>query len=123
MSHHPRALVVDADENILSAFEDFFRGEHCAMLSSSGPEDALRILAGTAVNLVIADVTPERESGLALCRKLKETRPQTNVIVITGYPNVIAEADARSSGADFYFLKPLELDDLRVAVRRCLRGT
>jgi DNA-binding response OmpR family regulator len=122
MTHRPRALVLDDDENILSAFQDFFRREHCAMLSSSDPEEAFRTLAGTAVNLVIADLRVEREQGLALCRRIRVVRPHVPLIIITGYPNLVSEEDARSAGADFYFLKPLELDALRLAVRKCLRG-
>lgn len=122
MPHQLRALVVDDDSNILSAFEDFFRKEHCAMLSASGAEEALRALAGAEVNLVITDIEMPWESGVDLCKKLKASRPNLPVIVITGYPNLIPEADARRAGADYYFLKPLELDQLREAVRKCLRA-
>ena len=121
MPHQFRALVVDDDANILSAFEDFFRKEHCTMLSASGAEEAFRALHGVDVNLVITDIEMPWESGVALCRKLKASRPHIPVIVITGYPNLVPEADARRAGADYYFLKPLELDQLREAVRKCLR--
>jgi DNA-binding NtrC family response regulator len=122
MTHQPRALVVDDDANILSAFEDFFRKEHCTMISASSAEEALRTLAGAEVNLVITDIKMPWESGVDLCKKLKASRPNLPVIVITGYPNLVPEADARHAGADYYFLKPLELDQLRGAVRKCLRA-
>jgi DNA-binding NtrC family response regulator len=123
MQHQPRALVVDDDVNILSAFEDFFRKEHCIMLSASGAEGALQAIAGVEVNLAITDIKMPCETGIALCRKLKQSHPHLPVIVITGYPNLVAEEDARRAGADYYFLKPLELDQLREAVRKCLRTT
>jgi DNA-binding NtrC family response regulator len=122
MPHQLRALVVDDDSNILSAFEDFFRKEHCAMLSASGAEEALRALESAEVNLVITDIEMPWESGVGLCKKLKASRPNLPVIVITGYPNLVPEAEARRAGADYYFLKPLELDQLREAVRKCLRA-
>ncbi|HEX7573668.1 MAG TPA: response regulator [Bacteroidota bacterium] len=122
MPHQLRALVVDDDSNILSAFEDFFRKEHCAMLSASGAEEALRALAGAEVNLVITDIEMPWVSGVDLCKKLKASRPNLPVIVITGYPNLVPEAEVRRAGADYYFLKPLELDQLREAVRKCLRA-
>jgi DNA-binding response OmpR family regulator len=123
MPGQPRALVIDDDVNILSAFEDFFRKEHCTMLSASGADEALRAIAGVEVSLVITDITMPPERGVALCRKLKHSRPDIPVIVMTGSPNLIGEADARRAGADYYFLKPLELDQLRGAVRKCLRKT
>jgi DNA-binding NtrC family response regulator len=122
MPHQLRALVVDDDSNILSAFEDFFRKEHCAMLSASGAEEALRALEHAEVNLVITDIKMPWGSGVDLCRKLKASRPNIPVIVITGYPNLVPEVDAIRAGADYYFLKPLELDQLREAVRKCLRS-
>ena len=70
---------------------------------------------------MITDIKLPGETGVAFCRKLKQTRPRLPVIVITGYPNLVPEEDARRAGADFYFLKPLELDQLRGAVRKCLR--
>jgi DNA-binding response OmpR family regulator len=93
------------------------------MLSASGVEAALRALEGAEVNLVITDIEMPGESGVDLCKKLKASRPNLPVIVITGYPNLVPEADARRAGADYYFLKPLELDQLREAVRKCLRAT
>ena len=42
------------------------------------------------------------------------------IIVITGYPDLINEKDVKAYGADYFFLKPLELDKLREAVRKCL---
>jgi DNA-binding NtrC family response regulator len=123
MPHQPRALVVDDDANIISAFEDFFRKEHCAMLAASSAEEALQALAGAEVSLVITDIKLPGATGVSLCRAVKLSHPHLPVIVITGYPNLVPEDDARRAGADYYFLKPLELDQLRGAVRRCLHGT
>jgi len=52
--------------------------------------------------------------------KIKQIHPTLPVIVITGYPNLIPEADVRHYGAEYLFVKPLELDQLRDAVRNCL---
>jgi DNA-binding NtrC family response regulator len=120
MPHQPRVLVVDDDENIVSAFEDFLRKEHCTMVSASNAEDALSLISQQTVNLVITDVRMKWQSGVTLLMKIKQTRPKLPVIVITGYPNLIAEADIKHYGAEYLFVKPLELDQLRDAVRNCL---
>ncbi len=120
MPHQPRVLVVDDDENILSAFEDFLKREHCTMVSASNAEDAFTIVTHQILNLVITDVRMKWQSGVTLLMKIKQLHPELPVIVITGYPNLIAEQDIRHIGADFYLVKPLELDQLRHAVRMCL---
>jgi DNA-binding NtrC family response regulator len=50
----------------------------------------------------------------------KRIHPKLPVIVITGYPDLITEEAIKEYGADFFFLKPLDLEKLRHAIRRCL---
>jgi two-component system, NtrC family, response regulator HydG len=120
MLHQPRVLVIDDDENILSAFEEFLSREHCTVVSSQGAEDALVVLSQLRVDLVITDVRMRWQSGVTLLVRIKQSHPSLPVIVITGYPNLISEADIRHYGAAYLFVKPLELDQLRSAVRECL---
>jgi DNA-binding NtrC family response regulator len=120
MPHQPRVLVVDDDDNIVSAFEDFLRKEHCTMVSASNAEDALSVISHQTVNLVITDIKMKWQSGVTLLMKIKQMHSRLPVIVITGYPNLIPEADIRHLGAEHLFVKPLELDQLRDAVRNCL---
>lgn len=120
MPHQPKVLVVDDDENILSAFQEFLSREHCTMISSQGAEDALAVLSRLQVSLVITDVRMRWQSGVTLLMRIKQSYPSLPVIVITGYPNLISEADIRHYGAEYLFVKPLELDQLRSAVRECL---
>jgi two-component system response regulator HydG len=123
MSHQPRVLVVDDDENIVSAFEDFLRKEHCTMVSASRAEDALAVISHQTIHLVITDIRMKWQSGVTLLMKIKQMYPAMPVIIITGYPNLIPEADIRHYGAEYLFVKPLELDQLREAVRTCLHRT
>ena len=90
------------------------------MVSASSAEEAFSVLSHQMVNLLITDVRMKWESGVTLLMKVKERYPGTPVIVITGYPNLITEADIRKLGAAFFLIKPLELDQLRHAVRTCL---
>ncbi len=120
MQHQPRVLVVDDDENIVSAFEEFLRKEHCTMVSASNAEDALSVISHETVNLVITDIRMKRQSGVTLLMHIKQLHPKLPVIVITGYPNLIPEEDIKHYGAEYLFVKPLELDQLREAVRNCL---
>jgi len=116
----PRVLVVDDDANILSAFEDFLKKEHCVMVSASTTEEAMAHLQEQRIDLLITDIRLIAKSGVTLFLNAKISRPDLRVIVITGYPDMIDEKEVQSLGADYFFLKPLELDKLRDAVRTCL---
>ncbi len=120
MSHQPKVLVVDDDQNILSAFEDFLRKEHCSMIAASNAEEALKKIEGEHVDLLITDIRLKHRSGVTLFMHVKGERPDLPVIVITGYPDLISEKDLKVYGAEYFFLKPLELGKLREAVRKCL---
>jgi len=120
MANQPKVLVVDDDENILSAFQEFLGREHCTVISSPGAEDALVTLSHVRVSLVITDIRMRWRSGVTLLMRIKQSHPALPVIVITGYPNLVSEADLRHFGAEYFFVKPLELDQLRSAVRDCL---
>ena len=116
----PTVLVVDDDENILSAFNDFLKKERCEMIAASSMDEAMGMLERRRVDVLIADVRLGAQSGITLTMEVKRRHPGIPVILITGYPDVVSENDARSSGADYFFLKPLNIDKLREAVSICL---
>jgi len=120
MPYHPKVLVVDDDENILSAFSDFLKKERCDMIATSSADEAMEQLGCHHIDLLISDVRLKARSGVTFLIHAKQLYPKLPTVVITGYPDVINEKDAKAFGADYFFLKPLDLDKLREAVRRCL---
>ncbi|MFI5251333.1 MAG: response regulator [Bacteroidota bacterium] len=120
LRYKPTVLVVDDDENIISAFEDFFRREYCIMLSASSMEQALKIISTQSPDLLITDIRLKDQSGITFFLKFKAMFKDVPVIVMTGYPESITEKEVLALGAEVLLLKPLELNKLRQAVRSCL---
>lgn len=114
----PTALVVDDDKNIIAAFEQFFKTEQCDLITSTNVEDALEILKGQRVDLLITGIKLRRRSGVTLFTEVRTSRPDLPVIVITGYPDLVSESKIKLLGADYFFLKPLDLEELRAAARQ-----
>ncbi len=116
-----RILVVDDDESIRETFEDH--------LTESGHEvktvaDAAQALAGLVAfdpALIITDVRMPGMSGLELLKKVKEERPDIDVIVITAHEDMTTTITAMKAGAYDYLVKPLDLDHIDLVVGRCLR--
>ena len=118
--HQPKVMVVDDDSNILSAFEEFLKGEHCDMIAATSAEEAEKILKQRRIDVLVTDVRLKAKSGVTLFMEVKHVDRTLPVIVISGYPDLISEADLKTYGADYYFVKPLEVDKLRQALRTCL---
>lgn len=116
----PKVLVLDDEENILSAFRNFLEKEHCEMITASNAEEAGGILERERIKLLITDIRLGGISGVTFFIEAKRLHPELPVIVITGYPDVVTEEQIRTYGADYFFLKPLDLDKLRHAVKECL---
>ncbi len=120
MVHQPTVMVVDDDANILFAFEDFFKAERCTMISAASAEEALKKIEHHHIDLVITDVRLKFQSGVTFLLHVKANHPKLPVIVITGYPDLITEQEIKNYGADYLFLKPLDLDKLREAFKECI---
>jgi DNA-binding NtrC family response regulator len=122
VSHQPVALVVDDDSNIIAAFEQFFKKEQCILATATNIEDALRLFKERRIDLLITDIKLVGRTGVTLFIEARAINPALRVIVITGYPGLISESEIKLLGADYFFLKPLDLNKLRSAVRECLQS-
>ena len=61
-------------------------------------------------------------NGLELLQRLRERIPSLPVIIMTGFGSVDTAVDAITSGAIDYVSKPMNVDEIRAAVDRALRG-
>lgn len=58
--------------------------------------------------------------GFGVLKAAKKLAPQTSVIILTGYGDMRSAIDALRLGADDFTLKPCEIDELIIRIRRCL---
>ena len=53
-----------------------------------------------------------------MLKTIKKENPKTSFIVITGYPSVDSAVESLIEGADSYLIKPINLDDLKVKIKK-----
>jgi len=90
------------------------------MIAARSPDNALERMKTERIDLLITDIRLKTQSGVTFVIRTKMDMPDLPVIIITGYPDTLTERDAKVYGADYFFLKPLELQKVREAVRTCL---
>jgi len=111
-------LLLDDEENILSALKRLLRREGYTVLATTEPEEAFALLAAHRVGVVISDQRMPRTTGTEFLRAVKGLYPDTVRMVLSGYTDLQSITDAINEGAIFRFLtKPWEDDQLRGVIR------
>lgn len=117
-----RLLVVDDEPLALKLAERVFEGESDIKLqATTSPRIGLEIATLEDIDLVIADQRMPEMSGLSFLGRLREIRPRALRVLLTAYPDMAVALQAINDGLVYRFvLKPWDLDDMRVTVRRTL---
>ena len=110
MNKRYRLLIIDDNEEILAALNDFFTRKNHMVSSASNGLDGIKLLetAKEAFDLIITDIVMPHISGVGIIKIVKDKYPDIPVIAITGWgdtPEMLA-AEVR---ADRIIKKPFNL--------------
>jgi response regulator RpfG family c-di-GMP phosphodiesterase len=107
-------LLVDDEENILSALSRLLRRDGYRILRANSGKAALEMLRQYIVGVIISDQRMPEMTGVEFLRKAKKIRPKTVRMVLSGYTELKSITDAINEGAIFKFLtKPWDDELLR----------
>jgi len=113
-------LIIDDEEDILEMLSDVIQRWGYLPIVARDGEDALQKFKEVDVDLVLSDIRMPKIDGISLLERIKKIRPQTVVILLTGYPSIESAVRAMKDGAFDYLTKPINLDELRVKIERGL---
>lgn len=121
MSDLRSILVVDDEPHVLSALERTL-GEDYELETVPSAEEAVELMAAVgSFAVVVSDMRMPGLSGAELFAKLRQTHPDTVRILMTGYADLAASAEAVNSGQVFRFLcKPVSNGAMRQALDEAL---
>jgi DNA-binding NtrC family response regulator len=111
-------LVVDDEEVARTFCADALTELGFDVGSAESAEQALAMLSGGQFDIVLADVRMPGMSGLDLLQAVRETYPEIDVVMMTGYGTISSAVQAIKQGAYDYLTKPLKLDDLKRVFQR-----
>ncbi len=112
-------LIVEDEAKMRRILEVNLRDRYNVLLASNG-DDALSVVKGNEVNLILTDMKMPGKDGISLLHDVKEFAPGIPVILITAYGTVESAVQAMREGAYDYILKPLKMNEIEVVVEKAL---
>ena len=115
-----RILIVDDEEVLRDVLEVVLRREGFDVLPAASGEEALNLLDGEEVDLVILDVMLPGISGIDTLRAIRIANPHLPVIVITASSSIDGAIEAMKHGAFHYIPKPFRNEEVVLTVNKAL---
>ncbi len=113
-----RILLVDDEEIVLRSCARILRdGDYEIDMARDG-RAALEKVNENDYDVLILDIMMPRMDGIEVLRRVKEARPEIDVIMITGLHDIETAVKAMKIGALDYLPKPFEPEELQMLVTR-----
>ena len=107
MTDKNRILIVDDDETVRRSYLRSLDGMSCNVTTASDGEEALQTMEQNPFDVVLLDMRMPGQDGLSVLRTIKQKWPESEVVIITGYPTVDSAKEAVRLGAFDYIAKPV----------------
>ena len=115
-------LFVDDDRTILSLVEEYLTAfDYRINVVDSGLK-ALELIKAQEFDVVFTDFKMPDIDGLELLTVIKEYRPATEVIMVTGHGTMESAVQAMKFGSYDYIQKPFKLDVLRILIDKIIEA-
>lgn len=115
-----RVAIIDDESIACRALQRGLRQNRYEIETFGDGESFLYRMREDFFDLVLCDLRLPAISGLDVLKEVKSRRPQTEVIVMTGYGSVDTAVEAIRAGAFHYLAKPVKIAELRSLAERAL---
>lgn len=121
MERKPHILVVDDEPNVLVTYRLILQQQGYQVSAALSSEEARTMLASEGIDLLLCDLSLEKqESGFDVIQYAHEKRPNTPVVLLTGYATPEANDHAQELGIPVLF-KPIDIKQLLQTIKELLR--
>ena len=112
MNDKASILIVDDEEVLRHSHLRSLADTGCHTETAEDGHQALRVMEQRPFDVVLLDLSMPGMDGMYVLKTIKERWPESEVVVITGYPNIETAKEAVRLGAFNYLTKPLVPDEV-----------
>ena len=112
MNDRASILIVDDEEVVRRSHLRSLSVTGCHAEAASDGQEALQVMERNPFDVVLLDLRMPGLDGMEVLRMLKKRWPDSEVVVITGYPTIESAKEAVRLGANNYIAKPVGPDEV-----------
>ena len=113
-------LLVEDDSNVREGLEKFLKRKGFDVITGSDGKEAWKIVQKEHINLILTDLILPELDGIELLKRVKDLKPQLQVILMSAHGTVERAVEAMKDGAYDFLTKPLDLKRLGMVVEKAL---
>ena len=117
-----RILIVDDEESQRRQLAGFLKKQGFSVTTAESGPEAISLCRDKSFEIALIDLKMPGMDGIELLRKLKESSPEIQVIMMTAYGSVETAVEAMRLGAYHYVNKPVNLDELKLNISKALES-
>lgn len=114
-------LIADDDPHIRALIRLYLKKEGFETVEADNGADALSIVAGTGIDLVILDIMMPYMDGWDLCREIRRRDPDIPLLMVTAKGESGHKVKGFRLGTDDYMTKPFDPIELVMRVKALLK--
>lgn len=115
-----KILIVEDEKSMREVLGILLEGEGYDVTLAVGGIDGISLLNRDIFDMVITDIKMPKVNGFEILKKVRETSPDTLVIMITAFGTTESAIEAMQLGAYDYIHKPFKIDEIRLVVKKAL---
>jgi CheY-like chemotaxis protein len=113
-----RVLLVDDERDLVQTLSERLQMRDMGSAVAYDGESALKLVQDDEPEVMIIDLKMPGIDGLEVLRKVKQTRPEIEVIILTGQGSEKDKAKCMELGAFGYLQKPVDIDQLSAMLKQ-----
>ncbi|MEJ5364916.1 MAG: response regulator [Desulfosoma sp.] len=117
-----RVLLVDDEREFVTTLGERLEIRGLTVRIAYDGLEALKALEEKPFDVVVLDVRMPGLSGLEILKRMKTSRPEVPVILLTGHSATRDGIEGMRLGAFDYLMKPIDIDRLLEKMREAVQG-
>jgi two-component system response regulator CpxR len=116
-----KVLLVDDEQDFVEVLAERLETRGFSVQKAFSGNDAIDLIAKKDADVVVLDVLMPGKDGVEILREIKQLKPLTEVIMLTGHATVQTAIEGMKLGAYDYLMKPTETEDLVAKIKKAYK--